>query len=348
MTADPKQLLYRRETELGADGLASYYTQSGDGDSRKVSRSVWQAIQLVPAEAERVLDVGCHVGYMGQIMKAARPLEVVGIELDPAAAQAARQRLDQVVTADIERVESLPFPEGYFDCITMLDIVEHLILPQRALALLRRYLKPDGYLICSIPNVRHMSVIASLLIPGRCWTIEGGGMVTDPPHLRFFTLDDLLKLMADTGYQMESPVVGTASAPNRPFLLELLESLRGVSAISEDQRARLAAELCVFQFVFRARPAPAGAPQTVPEIQIVPNRLHRVDHLMERARLREQARQASQAAAQRGEWVNNKLIDAADLPRLESTAHALQALRARFDGLGAPYSRHLADSWSRM
>lgn len=348
MSTDPKHLLYRTEEETTGSGLPSYYIQSGDGDSRRISASVWQAFQLVPLSAARVLDVGCHVGYLGQMLKAARPIEVVGIELDPEVAQVARQHLDQVVEADIERVEALPFPEASFDCVTILDVVEHFVLPQRVLALVRRYLKPTGCLICSIPNVRHMSVVAGLLSPGRRWTVEGHGMVTDPPHLRFFTLDDLVKLMADTGYQMANPVVGTCSDPDHPFIRELIESLQGVSAISAMQRTRLKTELSIFQFVFRADVAPLGAPQAVQDLQLAYNQLFRVDTLVEAASLRGAGWRAIAAARQNGARPVNKLIDAADLPEFEAPAHGLQALRAKFEALRVPYSRHLSDTWSRM
>jgi SAM-dependent methyltransferase len=281
MDPNPKKLLYSDAPGNALEALPPYYTQAGNGESRLVSRSVWEAIGMIPETAGRLLDVGCHVGYMGQIVKAGRAMEIVGVELDPAAAQAARQHLDTVIVEDIEQSDCLPLPEASFDCITMLDVVEHLILPQRVFAKLRRYLRPSGCLICSIPNVRHISVLKSLLLPGHRWTIEGQGMITDPPHLRFFALNDILKLLSDTGFSIDKPVQATCSNQNDPFLLELADHLRGMRDIPAAHVERLRLEFSVFQFVFRAVLSDNAAVNE-PGVRINPvtNSLHRVDELI--------------------------------------------------------------------
>jgi 2-polyprenyl-3-methyl-5-hydroxy-6-metoxy-1,4-benzoquinol methylase len=75
------------------------------------------------------------------------------------------------------------FSAGQFDCIVCADILEHLREPGDVLKKLKRWLTPDGTLVISIPNVRHHSVITSLLAGN--WTYESAGLL-DNDHVRFF------------------------------------------------------------------------------------------------------------------------------------------------------------------
>jgi 2-polyprenyl-3-methyl-5-hydroxy-6-metoxy-1,4-benzoquinol methylase len=149
-----------------------------------------EVLALVPTTARRVLDVGCGAGRLGEALKGRQQAAVVGIELNEAAAAQARQRLNQVLEGDVECI-SLPFAPGAFDAIVCGDILEHLREPERLLRRAREWLAPDGRLIASIPNVRHRSVVCSLLQGN--WTYESAGLL-DHTHLRFFTRREIEKL----------------------------------------------------------------------------------------------------------------------------------------------------------
>ena len=61
-----------------------------------------EILALIPQTARAVLDIGCGAGRLGEALKARQQAEVVGIELNEAAAAAARTRLDQVFVGDVE------------------------------------------------------------------------------------------------------------------------------------------------------------------------------------------------------------------------------------------------------
>ena len=149
-----------------------------------------EVVALVPETARRVLDIGCGAGRLGEAIKRRQQANVSGIEFDARAAAAARQRLDQVWAGDVEQLD-LQIPPGSFDAIVCADVLEHLREPAQLLKRAREWLSPDGHLIASIPNVRHHSVIRSLLQGN--WTYESAGLL-DRTHLRFFTRREIEKL----------------------------------------------------------------------------------------------------------------------------------------------------------
>jgi SAM-dependent methyltransferase len=94
----------------------------------------------------RILDVGCGDGLF--FPRLAELGEVSGVEADA-----------QIVTVQgplRERIHIGPFdesfaPGGSFDLILMLDVLEHLPDPGRALAHARRLLAPQGRLVVTVP-----------------------------------------------------------------------------------------------------------------------------------------------------------------------------------------------------
>jgi SAM-dependent methyltransferase len=145
-----------------------------------------------------VLDVGCGAGRLGESIKARQPARVVGIEIVPAAAERARDRLDEVFMDDVEELK-LPFTAGAFDCIVCGDVLEHLHEPEAFLARARGWLEPGGLMVASLPNVRHHSVVTALLEGN--WTYESAGLL-DETHLSFFTRADMLELFERAGFRV--------------------------------------------------------------------------------------------------------------------------------------------------
>lgn len=172
-------------------------------------------VGIVPREVRSILDVGCATGRLGAALKAERALYVAGIDVDAEAVSQARARLDCALQVDVDS-EELPFPAESFDCLLYADILEHLQDPWRVLAAQRRLLKPGGYMIASIPNVRYWRVVRDLAC-GR-WDYTCGG-VCDQGHVRFFTLDGMRRLVRGAGYEIAAirrhPILGKSRLLNR-------------------------------------------------------------------------------------------------------------------------------------
>jgi 2-polyprenyl-3-methyl-5-hydroxy-6-metoxy-1,4-benzoquinol methylase len=158
-------------------------------------------LALVPEAAlGAVLEIGCAAGGTGAALKSARPgVAITGIELDPELARQAGTRLDRVVVGDAQQMLAELEREGArFDLVLCGDVLEHLVDPWAALCSVRR-LCPDGWAVVSLPNIAHVSTIASLALRSY-WPYRDRG-IHDRTHLRFFGRKNLPELFAAAGFE---------------------------------------------------------------------------------------------------------------------------------------------------
>lgn len=154
------------------------------------------AIGRVPANS-RVLDLGAADGSVARLL-ADMGCRVWGVEVDPAAAEAARQVCEDIVVGDLNQLDlATTFPDQRFDVVLMLDVLEHLVEPARVLSGVTAVLAERGWGVISIPNIAHISTRLALL-DGR-FTYTDMGLL-DRTHLRFFDRDGADTLLRDAGW----------------------------------------------------------------------------------------------------------------------------------------------------
>ncbi len=148
-----------------------------------------------------VLDVGCGGGATGRLIKDKFPgTRVIGIELNQHAAAYARQFLDVVVCASIDEVQLAEhIGDATIGTVLLLDVLEHLYDPWRALTRIHGWLAPGTRVLASVPNIRNL-VTLDELAAGR-WEYGPFG-VLDITHLRFFTRATLRRMFEETGYDV--------------------------------------------------------------------------------------------------------------------------------------------------
>ena len=159
-----------------------------------------QLIRRVPP-GSRVLEMGCATGYMSEVLREQLGCRVTGVEYDAEAAARARERLDELIVADVDQPGwDAPLGDRRFDVITCADIIEHLKHPEAFLRALRRHLEPEGRLLVSVPNGAHVAVRLELL-EGRL-TYEDDGLL-DRTHLHFYTHASLAALLRRSGFAID-------------------------------------------------------------------------------------------------------------------------------------------------
>lgn len=194
-----------------------------------------EMLPFVPTSAQRILDVGCGAGAFSARLKKERSVEVWGVEINPEAARLASQRLDKVICGEFS--SALDFGSTRFDCIVFNDVLEHMASPESALRLARTLLAPQGVVVASIPNVRHLTVLWELVVQGD-WQYRDAGIL-DRTHLRFFTRISILRLFQEQGFNVLR-CEGINEAVGRKFFILNLLCLNRLQGIRHIQYAIVA------------------------------------------------------------------------------------------------------------
>jgi 2-polyprenyl-3-methyl-5-hydroxy-6-metoxy-1,4-benzoquinol methylase len=155
----------------------------------------WDIISLIQTGDHKILDVGCGAGRTLRELKAlGKASEIVGIEINQKAAADSSDHLDGLFIGDVETID-LPYPDKYFDYILFGDVLEHLINPGVVLHKYRNLLSDDGYIIATVPNIKHYSVLLGLILFDEFKYTDGG--LLDRSHLRFFTKKEIIRMFRD-------------------------------------------------------------------------------------------------------------------------------------------------------
>ncbi|MDU4659531.1 MAG: glycosyltransferase, partial [Clostridium butyricum] len=143
-----------------------------------------------------ILEVGCACGASLLSIKNKYPnSSIYGIEINKYSAKIAKCFAD-IRDENIEGSD-LGYEKEFFDYIIFGDVLERLCYPEKVLENIYKYLKPDGYVLASLPNIMYHSVVRDLLNGN--WTYEDAGIL-DKTHLRFFTKNEIIKMFTKTGY----------------------------------------------------------------------------------------------------------------------------------------------------
>lgn len=210
-------------------------------------RSEVAALVTHPENSEiNVLEVGCACGgtllYLKNKYKNA---SLYGIEINKNAANSVAL-FAEVSDQNIEESQ-LSFQHHFFDYILLPDVLEHLQDPWKVLETLKKYLKTNGKLLVSLPNVMHFSVMKKML--HGYWTYEDAGIL-DKTHLRFFTLNEIDRAFKERGYNVQE--YQTTSFPETEqdtlFIKKVVE-LVGDPNMEQQYRA--------YQYIFAAQLAEA-------------------------------------------------------------------------------------------
>jgi 2-polyprenyl-3-methyl-5-hydroxy-6-metoxy-1,4-benzoquinol methylase len=197
-----------------------------------------EMLAYVPATVAHVLEIGCGSGGFGASVKAARRARVTGIEPHAEAAAAARAHLDEVLAVPVEQ-GLRELADTAFDCIVCNDVLEHLVDPEAVLVAAHRVLRSAGVVVASIPNVRYLPVLRSLVLDGD-WRYADEG-VLDRTHLRFFTMKSAAAMFARCGYRVRALEGINARSTSWKFSL-LAAATRGAASDMRYQQIAIVAE----------------------------------------------------------------------------------------------------------
>ncbi len=213
-------------------------------------------LRHVPSSAQRILEIGCARGRLGYELKRQQPTRtVLGIERDPAAAQVARGRLDEVFVCDVEF--TLPDIEpGSLDCVIFGDVIEHLYDPESILRSARELLSPDGVILVCVPNICHFSIVKALLRADPMYQPSG---LLDATHIRFFSHATFIKMLLDVGFLPD--IVHTINSGGTDFMIPAATPLLEFFGIPPSRALK---SLDAYQYIFSATKLPTVETPSLP------------------------------------------------------------------------------------
>ena len=181
-----------------------------------VSRTMAGYFRLAAADIQnrqRILDIGCDIGLLLEVARNDGFEELYGLEPVAVAKAEAVKRLPGANISEFFYEDGL-FENDFFDLISLIHVVDHLVRPERTLSVVWKQLKPGGICIAVVHNSN--SVLAKLL--GERFPVFNFF------HHYFFTKRTLRKLFNSCGFE-PIRVVATKNCYSLSFFLERLPFL---------------------------------------------------------------------------------------------------------------------------
>jgi SAM-dependent methyltransferase len=134
----PEEIVKREHHEYYAAGGVDY------------DRLRWTVDTFLPnCRGKCIFEIGCGDGRLLSLLQ--KTYEVHGIDASETGVEKCIARGIPALCLDAGS-QPLPFPSYYFDSGIILETLEHLMNPYYALLEIRRVLKENARLVCSVPN----------------------------------------------------------------------------------------------------------------------------------------------------------------------------------------------------
>ena len=152
------------------------------------------ALGLIPAPGRgetQLLELGAGHCEIARMLRS-RGWQVHTADIQESCVAEAKALGFPATRADLN--EALPYPDGTFHFVVMLEVIEHVVRAEFALVEAARVLSPGGRLLLSTPN--HAFYKSRLrMLKGRPLGMEG-------EHFRFFVKGQLESLFEKTGFRI--------------------------------------------------------------------------------------------------------------------------------------------------
>jgi 2-polyprenyl-3-methyl-5-hydroxy-6-metoxy-1,4-benzoquinol methylase len=179
------------------------------------------AVPLFLPKNAAILDVGYGNGNWLLAMRKIGYTNLYGVDIDEKNKNQLEEANIKVYTGDIL---NLNLPENFFDLIRLEHVFEHLIKPKEHLSRLGSLLKPTGYLVMNLPNIKSLNFYLFR---------RNSSLLELPRHIYHWSPKSISMLALSCGLKVKSirtlPVLSQftksfAAKLKKPFISSLLNS----------------------------------------------------------------------------------------------------------------------------
>lgn len=197
-------LIRRHEAWLEQHGSQQLYRR------HQQARRIELLLDMTRDLRGNVLDIGCFDGFVAEAILRQGGKTVYGMDRLKSALDRAQERGIIPILGDIDTGQ-IAFPDGYFDCVVMGEVLDYVFDPDAVIAEIRRIVAPGGKLIITVPNLVSLSNRLRVLGGRPPYSLdvrpqEGG-------YWRYFTFATLTKLVADYGFRIDSLQANVVALP---------------------------------------------------------------------------------------------------------------------------------------
>ena len=151
----------------------------------------WVFDRVAPPEGARILELGCGPAELWKrnLDRIDPTWQLTLSDLSPGMIEAAQQVLGDRAEYAVADSEELPFAGEQFDVVVANHMLYHVADRPRALAEIRRVLRPSGAFHAATNGAGHLEELAALFDASFRRHIEAFGLETGPPQLEPFFSD---------------------------------------------------------------------------------------------------------------------------------------------------------------
>lgn len=144
-----------------------------------------------------ILGSGSSLKLLMPFLEKASSITAVDLELD----QEVKNTFSNSFETDLDELDFSQIPDQHYDCILLLDVIEHLYSAEEFLKKLRREEKFENTrIIISTANIAFISMRISLLL-GRFNYVNRG--ILDRTHIRLLTFSSFKNLLLQAGFKIQ-------------------------------------------------------------------------------------------------------------------------------------------------
>ncbi len=181
------------ETMHDIDAIEFHREESQPSEESPQKREQWELVSKLAPLRGLLLDAGC---YDGSLCRYLHGIKYVGVDINPQAVKDANRKKINVMLASCD---FLPFRSESYDACSLIEVIEHLYFPGKAVREAHRILKPDGKLILTTPNfvnfINRVNMLMGInIVPG----------LEQSQHIRFFTWKSLNNFLNRHDFKLEN------------------------------------------------------------------------------------------------------------------------------------------------